>query len=88
MLRQAADVGLECWVLGADGFSAIADQVKDDPSLLDTRRLLRRLSPTRTTAEIVQVLRQPNFTDKYGQKRPPGFNALGYDAAKIHSDRH
>ena len=43
VLRQAADVGLECWVFGADGFSAIADQVQDDTCAARSCRLLRQL---------------------------------------------
>lgn len=80
VLRQAADVGLECWVFGADGFSAIADQVQDDTSLLDHVAFCDSYSDE-DTAEIVQAFVK-SFTDKYGEA-PVGFNALGYDAAKV-----
>lgn len=80
VLRQGVDVGLECWVLGADGFSAIADQVQDDTSLLDHVAFCDSYSDE-DTAEIVQAFVK-SFTDKYGEA-PVGFNALGYDAAKV-----
>ena len=80
VLRQGVDVGLECWVLGADGFSAIADQVKDDPSLLDKVAYSDGFS-AEDDSELVKSF-VAAFSAKYGHEASL-FNALGHDAAKI-----
>ena len=79
VLRQSVDVGLESWMLGADGWTNIQMQLEDDLSLLISR-LLRRLLHE-GGSEVTDAF-VASFEAKYGTPRPL-FNALGYDAAKI-----
>ena len=80
MLRQSVDVGLDCWMLGADGWANIQDQVADDLALLDKAAYCDSFSE-KDESEIVQSF-VAAFEAKYG-RGPAGFNALGYDTAKI-----
>ncbi len=79
-LRQAVDVGLDAWVMGADGFANIQNQVTDDPSLLDKVAYCDSFSEE-ADSEVAQSFIAA-FKAKYGAD-PAGFNALGYDTAKI-----
>ena len=80
VLRQSVDVGLESWMLGADGWTNIQMQVEDDLSLLDKAAYCDGFSTeggSEVTSSFVTA-----FEAKYGTA-PALFNALGYDAAKI-----
>lgn len=80
VLRQGVDVGLEAWVMGADGFADIENQVQDDLSLLENVAFCDSFY-AQDESELVQNFVN-GFVAKYGQQ-PVGFNALGYDTAKI-----
>lgn len=80
VLRQSVDVGLDSWMLGADGWANIQDQVADDPALLEKAAYCDSFSEE-DDSEVAQAFIK-SFTEKYG-KAPAGFNALGYDTAKI-----
>lgn len=80
VLRQAVDVGLDCYMLGADGWTDIQKQLTDAPELLDKAIYCDSFS-AEDTSEVAQAF-VTSFTAKYG-KSPAGFNALGYDTAKI-----
>ncbi len=82
VLRQAVDVGLECTLMGADGWSGIESEVQDDLSLLDNAYYCDSFF-SGDENEAVQAF-VASFKAKYGEDATPsGFNALGYDAAKI-----
>lgn len=80
VLRQAVDVGLEATMMGADGWTDIQKQLTDDPSLLENAAYCDSFSAA-DDSEVAQAF-VAAFTEKYGAS-PAGFNALGYDAAKI-----
>lgn len=80
VLRQMEDVGLECYVMGADGFADIENQVGDNPELLDKVVFCDSFSAEDESEQVQSFVKA--FSDKYG-RQPVGFNALGYDAAKI-----
>ena len=80
VLRQAVDVGLDTWMMGADGWANIQDQVADDPSLLVKAAYCDSFSEE-DEGEVAQAFVKA-FSAKYGMT-PAGFNALGYDTAKI-----
>ncbi len=80
MLRQAVDVGLEATMMGADGWGSIEQQLTDAPQLLDKAVYCDSFSAA-DDSEVAQAFVKA-FEAKYG-KTPAGFNALGYDAAKI-----
>ena len=80
VLRQGVDVGLDAWVMGADGFADIENQVQDDLSLLDKVAFCDSFY-AQDESELVQSFVE-SFVAKYGEQ-PGGFNALGYDTAKI-----
>lgn len=82
VLRQAGDVGLECTLMGADGWSGIENEVQDDLSLLDNAAYCDSFF-SGDESETVQAF-VASFKAKYGEDAvPSGFNALGYDAAMI-----
>ena len=80
MLRQAVDVGLEAIMMGPDGWADIQKQLEDAPDLLNNAVYCDAFS-TEDQSPAAQAFITA-FTEKYGQS-PAGFNALGYDAAKI-----
>lgn len=81
VLRQAAyDVGLECTMLGADGWSTIGAQLADDPALLNNSAYCDSFYAGDESESVQSFVSY--FTEKNGSA-PAGFNALGYDAAKI-----
>ena len=80
VLRQSVDVGLESWMLGADGWTNIQMQLEDDLSLLDKSAYCDGFS-TEGGSEVTDAF-VASFEAKYGTA-PALFNALGYDAAKI-----
>ncbi len=80
MLRQAVDVGLEATMMGADGWGSIEQQLTDAPELLDNAVYCDSFSVA-DDSPVAQAFVKA-FTEKYGAA-PAGFNALGYDAAKI-----
>ncbi len=80
VLRQSQDVGLDCYMLGADGWADIQKQVEDAPELLEKAIYCDSFSPADTSPEAQSFV--ASFTAKYG-KTPSGFNSLGYDTAKI-----
>lgn len=80
MLRQAVDVGLDATMMGADGWTGIQDQLQDSLNLLDKAVYCDSFSAS-DDSPVAQAFVK-SFAAKYG-KDPAGFNALGYDAAKI-----
>ena len=80
VLRQAVDVGLNSYMLGADGFASIEDQVLDAPELLDKAFYCDSFT-TLDDSPVAQAFMKA-FENKY-EKTASGFNALGYDTAKI-----
>jgi branched-chain amino acid transport system substrate-binding protein len=80
VLRQAVDVGLDSYMMGADGWTNIQEQLTDDPSLLDKAVYCDSFSASDDSPVAVAFVEA--FQNKYGTA-PAGFNALGYDAAKI-----
>ena len=80
VLRQAVDVGLEATMMGADGWGSIEKQLADAPELLNNAVYCDSFS-TADDSPVAQAFVKA-FTEKYGNE-PAGFNALGYDAAKI-----
>ncbi len=80
VLRQAQDVGLDCYMLGADGWADIQKQVEDAPELLEKAIYCDSFSPADDSAATVAFV--DAFNKKYG-KTPSGFNSLGYDTAHI-----
>lgn len=80
VLRQAVDVGLESYMLGADGWTDIQKQLEDAPELLDKAIYCDSFFPEEDSA-VAQTFVE-GFQAKYG-KSPAGFNALGYDTAMI-----
>ena len=80
MIRQAVDVGLEATMMGADGWGSIEKQLADAPELLNNAVYCDSFS-TADDSPVAQAFVK-SFTAKYGNE-PAGFNALGYDAAKI-----
>ena len=82
VLRQAADVGLECTMMSADCWSGIQSELEDALYLLDNA-VYSDAFFAGNESEIVQNF-VASFKAKYGEDAvPSGFNALGYDAAKI-----
>lgn len=82
VLRQAFDVGLECTMMSADCWSGIQSEMQDDLSLLDNAVYTDAFFSGNEN-EVVQNF-VASFKAKYGEDAvPSGFNALGYDAAKI-----
>lgn len=81
VLRQAAyDVGLECTMIGADSWSGIGVQLEDDPSLLNNTAYCDSFYAGDEDEAVQNFVAR--FTAAQGVE-PAGFNALGYDAAKI-----
>jgi branched-chain amino acid transport system substrate-binding protein len=80
VLRQAVDVGLNSYMLGADGWTDIQKQVEDAPELLDKAFYCDSFSTSDDSAVAQAFVKA--FEEKYG-KTAAGFNALGYDTAKI-----
>ncbi|MEG0144910.1 MAG: ABC transporter substrate-binding protein [Clostridia bacterium] len=80
VLRQAVDVGLEATMMGADGWTDIQKQLSDDLALLDKAAYCDSFSAA-DDSEVAKAF-VSSFTTKYANS-PAGFNALGYDAAKI-----
>lgn len=80
VLRQAVDVGLEAYMMGADGWTDIQKQLEDDPSLLEKAAYCDSFSADSTDEVAAKFVAA--FTEKNGNS-PAGFNALGYDAAMI-----
>lgn len=81
ILNQRVDVGLEAKLLGADGWTGIVDYVQEDLSLLDECYYPDSFSLA-DDREIVKAFAD-SFNAAYGESAPNGFNALGYDAAKL-----
>lgn len=81
ILNQRIDVGLECTLLGADGWTGIVDYVADDLSLLDGCYYPDSFSLA-DDRDVVKAFAE-SFQASYGDEQPNGFNALGYDAAKL-----
>lgn len=82
VLRQAVDVGLECTLMGADGWSGLENELQDDLSLLDNAYYCDSFFSGDEEANVQAFVAA--FKAKYGEDAiPSGFNALGYDAAKI-----
>ncbi len=80
VLRQAVDVGLDAIMMGADGWTDIQKQLEDAPELLDNAVYCDSFSAA-DDSPVAQAFVQA-FTQKHGTS-PAGFNALGYDAARI-----
>lgn len=80
VLRQSVDVGLDATMMGADGWTNIEQQLVDAPELLNNAVYCDSFSPDDQSPAAQAFVKA--FTEKYG-KAPAGFNALGYDAAKI-----
>jgi len=80
VLRQAGDVGLDCYMMGADGWSSIETQLQDDLSLLNKAVYCDSFSEV-DTGEATKAF-VAAFIAEYGSA-PSGFNALGYDTAHI-----
>jgi branched-chain amino acid transport system substrate-binding protein len=80
VLRQAVDVGLDTTMMGADGWTNIEQQLTDAPELLNKAVYCDSFSADDQSPAAQAFVKA--FTEKNGQA-PAGFNALGYDAAKI-----
>ncbi len=82
ILRQAKnDVGVEATLIGADSWSGIGAQLEDDPTLLDGTAYCDSFYANDEDETVQSFVTR--FTDSYNGTAPQGFNALGYDAAKI-----
>lgn len=80
VIRQAVDIGLDVSVMGADGWTGIEAQLQDNLALLDKAYYCDSFSEE-DDSEITKAF-VAAFEAKYG-KAAAGFNALGYDTAKI-----
>ncbi len=80
VLRQSVDVGLEAVMMGGDGWTDIQKQLLDAPELLESAVYCDSFS-VEDDSPVAQAFVKA-FSEKHGQT-PAGFNALGYDAAKI-----
>ena len=80
VLRQAVDVGLDAYMLGADGWAGIEKQLVDAPELLDKAFYCDQFSAADESPVVQDFV--ASFSEKYG-KTPTMFNALGYDTAKV-----
>ena len=82
ILRQAKnDVGVEATLIGADSWSGIGAQLEDDPTLLDGTAYCDSFYADDDDETVKSFVAR--FTDSHNGTAPQGFNALGYDAAKI-----
>lgn len=82
ILRQAKnDVGVEATLIGADSWSGIGAQLEDDPTLLDGTAYCDSFYADDDDETVKSFVTR--FTDSHNGTAPQGFNALGYDAAKI-----
>lgn len=80
VLRQAVDVGLDAYMLGADGWTNIQLQLEDEPELLAKSFYCSSFSES-DDRPVVKTFTDA-FVGKY-DKIPADFNALGYDSAMI-----
>ena len=82
ILRQAKnDVGVEATLIGADSWSGIGAQLEDEPTLLDGTAYCDSFYADDDDETVKSFVTR--FTDSHNGTAPQGFNALGYDAAKI-----
>ena len=82
ILRQAKnDVGIEATLIGADSWSGIGAQLEDEPTLLDGTAYCDSFYADDDDETVKSFVAR--FTDSHNGTAPQGFNALGYDAAKI-----
>ena len=82
ILRQAKnDVGVEATLIGADSWSGIGAQLEDEPTLLDGTAYCDSFYAADEDETVKSFVTR--FTDSHNGTAPQGFNALGYDAAKI-----
>ncbi len=82
ILRQAKnDVGIEATLIGADSWSGIGAQLEDEPTLLDGTAYCDSFYADDEDETVKGFVTR--FTDSHDGTAPQGFNALGYDAAKI-----
>lgn len=80
VLRQAQDVGLDCAMVGADGWADIQKQLTDAPELLVNAIYCDSFSPADDSEAVKAFVAA--FEAKFG-RTPSGFNSLGYDTAHI-----
>lgn len=78
IVSQAREMGIDCVILGADGWDGITAAVSEgNISILDDCRYSAHFSPTDSEKSVSDFVK--NYTEEYGHT-PTSLAALGYDA--------
>lgn len=80
ILQQAKDAGIDCPILGGDGWDGTLQQLGADTALAKNVYFTNHYAVDSQDEKVKSFVE--NYTKKYGES-PTAFSALGYDAAHM-----